>query len=228
MSEWLGKLTGALTLAGKGAAAGAMLGPVGAAAGGALGLAMDLLPGAAHLFGTDLETRNKVEAVVHAVTGTSDPVEQAAAVADPQVAADLRIQLSQIAADRQAAADQAQIDALKVATADIAGARAQTMQLANAGSTLAWGTPIVSAIVLLSFAIMCAVVLSRSIPEGSMPLAQGLLEVFKILAVTVVAYWCGSSAGSAQKSVQLANAVPASLIPQPAAVVPASDVQPVK
>lgn len=193
---------GALSAGAKGAAAGMALGPIGAAAGGALGIAMSLLPGAAHLLGGDETTAAKVVQTVQAVTGTVDPAAQAVAATDPQVAADLRVQLAQIAADRQAQQ-----------LADVADARKTTVQLAQTGSSMAWGTPIVSGLVLGTFAIMCGIVLFRAVPDGSMPLAQGLLEVFKILAVTVVAYWCGSSAGSARKTDLLAAASPAA--PEP-------------
>jgi hypothetical protein len=192
----------ALTAGAKGAAAGMALGPVGAGVGGALGIAMSLLPGAAHLLGASDATAAKVVQTVQAVTGTSDPAAQAIAATDPQIAADLRVQLAQIAADQQAAQ-----------LADVASARQQTVQLAQAGSSMAWGTPVVSTLVLGSFALMCGIVLFRAIPEGSMALAQGLLEVLKILSVTVVAYWCGSSAGSSRKTELLAAGTPAA--PEP-------------
>jgi hypothetical protein len=48
----------------------------------------------------------------------------------------------------------------------------------------------------------------RTVPPGSENLAAGVLEAMKLLSVTVVAYWCGSSAGSRSKDMLLANSMP--------------------
>lgn len=123
----------ALTGAAKGAATGAVLGPIGAAAGGAIGLASALLPGVSHLLIGDKDTADKVTQVVQAVTGTADPEAQTVAVAsNPEVEADLRTQLAQIAADRQAARDQAQLEAIKAQFADVVSARARDVEIRQA------------------------------------------------------------------------------------------------
>lgn len=214
----------ALSSGAKGAAAGMVLGPIGAGVGGAVGIASALLPGVAHLFSSDPDTVAKVTSAVQAVTGTADPAEQEVAAQDPSIAADLRVQLAQIAADRQAAQDQAQLDALKATLADVQNARLQALQLTQAGSKQAWGVSVVSVVVLLTFAVLSCLLLFRAVPEPSTGPLQILLGNLGTMAAGVVAFWIGSSAGSARKTEMLSQSVPAALLPQPAAVVPAADV----
>lgn len=204
MSDWLGTATGALGALGKGAAMGAALGPVGAAAGGALGLAMNLLPGAAHLFGADDATAAKVVQTVAAVTGSSDPVAQAAAVSDPQVAADLRVQLSQIAADQQAAQ-----------LADVANARQQTVTLAQGGSKIAWGAPVISIVVVAGFfGAFAALMWVQAIDDAGVSAMINMMTGGLVAGLsTVLSYWLGSSAGSARKTELMAATTPAA--PEP-------------
>lgn len=217
----------ALQAGAKGALAGAAFGPIGAGIGGAVELASTLLPGVAHLFAGDAGTAAKVVGVVQAVTGTADPEAQAVAATDPQVAADLRGQLAQIAAERQAATEQAQVDALKAGLADVAGARAQQLALVQTSSLQSWAAPVVSVVVAIGFFATLT-----SLTYFGRPLDPLVASIVNILVGTLVGgfsqvcnYWLGSSAGSASKDVRLANSVPASLMPQPAAVVPAADVR---
>ena len=53
---------------------------------------------------------------------------------DAGTATALRVQLAQIAADRQAAADQAQTDRLVAALGDVQDARKQTVDLSSQGT----------------------------------------------------------------------------------------------
>ena len=210
----------------KGAAAGAVLGPVGAAGGAALGLAVQLVPQLTRwLAGDGGETVAKVINVVEQATGTSNGAAQIAAVSDPVVASELGLQLAQIAADREAAHDAAINDRLVAVLGDIADARAQTIALARQGSWMAWGSPVVSTIVLVTFGALAGVVTFHAVPEGSIQIANIMLGSLGTMTASVVSYWVGSSVGSARKSDQLANSVPASLLPKPAAVVPAADVK---
>lgn len=217
----------ALTAGAKGGAAGAALGPIGAAAGAAIGVAMELLPGAAHWLGADAATAQKAVDVVQQFTGIADPAAQRMVIAaDQGLADDLRVQLAQIANERRAEENRSMEARLATAAADTAGARQHTLQFAQMGSTLAWGAPVVSVIVMVTFGVMAYLVMFRAVPEGSMNLAQGLLEALKTLGIVVVSYWCGSSAGSARKDDRLANMVP--VPPSPGVVVPAADVQPAR
>lgn len=202
-----------LNSAGQTASIGATIGSVvpgvgtviGGAAGGLLGVAMNMVPGLQHLIADKPETIQAVQSAVEAVTGTSDPVAAQAAVdADPEVVAELQRQLAKIANDR-----------FKAALADIQNARAATLHLAQAGSPLSWGAPVVSVIVLASFGLLCGLLLFREIPPESEALLNILLGSLAAMTTSVVSYWVGSSAGSASKDARLSGMVPAALLPKP-------------
>jgi hypothetical protein len=185
-----------------------------------LPLAVQLVPSLARwLFGPQAEaTASDVAQAVQAVTGSTDPAEVRDRLkADPQLQGQLAVQLAQIAAQRDNAEAEARHAELIARLADVAGARTQTITLAQAHSPIAWSAPIISVIVLLSFGLAAAAVLSRAVPSGSETLAQLLLGGLLSMATSVVQYWVGSSAGSARKADdlraaqdQLANAVPLS------------------
>ncbi|HET8638262.1 MAG TPA: hypothetical protein VFL96_15535 [Acidobacteriaceae bacterium] len=202
----------ALTAAAKGAAQGAMVGavagPAGAALGGLGGLVLDIAPGIGRwLFGdAGGKTAAAVAGAVQAVTGTSDADAAMAAIGrDPQVMANLRIELARIAAAAEAEANRAAearqaaaLEEFKAQLADAANARAQTIALAQAGSKIAWGAPVVSVFVLSIFAVALWEVFR--IPPGEASATQiGMVETLKVVSVAVVSYWVGSSRGSAVK-----------------------------
>ena len=168
-----------------------------------------------HLFGSSGEAvAQAVVTATQAVTGGG--ADKAAIIGlDPEKAAALRVQLATIAAqqaDAERAAAQAARDSetrrIEAAIADTASARAQTIQLATMGSKLAYGAVLVSAIVLLAFGGVMYLTLTRSIPPGSESVLNVLLGTLATMAVSVVSYWVGSSAGSARKDDALANSVP--------------------
>ena len=213
MSGWMGAIEDGLAGAAKGAAAGSIVPGFGSAAGGLIGLATALVP---HVFGAD--AKPALRAAAEVVTGQAAEADQVAAIAgDPALAEQFRVQALQIAADRERAWQ----DSLM---ADRADARATTVDLAGKGSAIAWGAPVVSVVVMLSFGVLAGVVLFHQVPEGSQALANVLLGALAGMATTVVSFWMGSSAGSAAKSEMLANSVPASLLPHPATIVPSADV----
>ena len=79
----------------------------------------------------------------------------------------------------------------------------------------AWGAPIVSVLVLVTFGIVVALAMLRALPDS-----QGmtmLLGAVVSLATTVVGYWCGSSASSQKKDDTIANAQTALANSQPVA-----------
>jgi VIT1/CCC1 family predicted Fe2+/Mn2+ transporter len=147
--------------------------------------------------------------IVATVTGASTPeYAEAALAADPALRGQLTVQLAQIAAEREAAAHAAQLEALRATLADVAGARRQTVQLARAGSPMAYGAPVVSIIVLLAFGGVMWMAMFQPIPRGSEAILNILLGTLATMAVSVVSYWVGSSAGSAEKNRLLAAAQP--------------------
>lgn len=174
-------------------------------------LALSLAPEIGrYLFGsTGEKTAAAVAQVVQAVTGTDDhAAAQAAIDANPQLAVQLRVQLAQIAAEQDAAARAAELDTMKAYLADVAGARAQTVDLAKAGSAVQWAPVLVSILVLGTFGLVMYVALSQSLPPGSETILNMLLGTLAAMATSVVGYWVGSSAGSARKTDLLAQSSP--------------------
>ncbi len=163
------------------------------------------------LFGSDGEkTAAAVAQVVQSVTGTSDDAAaQRAIAADPQLAAQLRVQLAQLAAQREQAARQADLDSLTAQLKDIADARAQTVALSKTGSYVQWAPVIVSFIVLATFGVVMVAALTKALPSGSETILNMLLGTLAAMATSTVAYWLGSSAGSAQKTDMLFHSAPA-------------------
>lgn len=225
---WLGTIGGVLTAAGKGALTGSALGPIGAAGGAALALAVKLVPDLTKVLGSDATAASKIVQTVQAVTGTPDPAGQAAATADDATSLDLQVQLRQIVTDHEQAMEEARVDALKASLADVASARAQTVQLAQAGSHLVWGAPVVSVVVSLGFFVAFGMMIFAPVQSdpGRTAMLNILVGVLGGGFTTMLNYWLGSSAGSARKSEIMAQREP--IPPNPAVVVPAADVQPAK
>lgn len=134
-------------------------------------------------------------------TGDADQIERAVA-ADPNLALQFKQAVIQAAAEEK----RMELDALKAQLADIASARAQTVELAKAGSAIAWGAPVVSVLITAGFFVMLYLVIQREIPEGSRDLANIMLGSLGSSFTAVVGYWVGSSAGSMQKTAVLAAA----------------------
>lgn len=102
--------------------------------------------------------------------------------------------------DEQMAAITSQIEEVKAYLSDVQSARNQTVELAKANSYIAWGSVVVSVIVMIAFGIMLYVTATYDIPASQKDNVSGLLWTLNTLAVAVVSYWVGSSAGSAQKT----------------------------
>lgn len=201
MADLSGALGGAVT----GATAGAALGPIGAAVGGLLGAApglLDLL--GVHLFGKsgDQVAQTAMQAI-QSVTGNVSPTAADIVGLAPDKAADLRVQLAKIAADAAQAERANDLAEMQAQLADVAGARAQTVQLAQAHSPIALGAPIVSIVVLATFGVVMWVALTRAMPAGSETILTMLLGTLAAMATSVVSYWVGSSIDSYRKTDQL-------------------------
>ena len=77
---------------------------------------------------------------------------------------------------------------------------------------MAWGAPVVSVVVLVTFGAVVSLTLLRTIPPGSEAVLNVLLGTLGAMATNVVGYWVGSSAGSAaRKDERLAEAARAAL-----------------
>jgi p-aminobenzoyl-glutamate transporter AbgT len=171
-------------------------------------LALTIAPEIARwLFGTTADkTTAAITQAVQAVTGTVDPDAATAVLQrDPAAAAQLRLQLAQLAADQEGAARTADLATLAATLRDTPDARTQETTLASQRSAVVWSAPIVSGLVLLTFGSVMLLVLVYGIPAGTDTVANMLLGTLAAMATSVVSYWVGSSAGSARKEDRLAQ-----------------------
>ena len=184
-------------------------------------LAIQIAPTIAKwLFGSDSATVvQQVANVVSQVTGVAAPhtddgmaAVEAVLQGKPELALQIQVQLAKIAADREMEADRtaeaarkAELESLLAQIADTNSARRQTIALAEAGSKIAYGAPVVSALVLITFAVVMTLAFSRSLPAGSETILNMLLGSLAAMATSVVSYWVGSSAGSARKDAHIAQ-----------------------
>lgn len=170
-----------------------------------LPLALQFLPGLARALGGDTvgAVAQQAAGLVATITGTDDPAEaQKRLDANPEVAANLRIRLAEIEAAAAKAERDAHLDEVRAVLADVQSARAQTVALAQAGSAVQWAPVIMSFIVLVAFAGMGWAVHAKAIPPENKEAAMMMLGNLATLAGTAVAYWLGSSAGSARKDMR--------------------------
>ena len=84
------------------------------------------------------------------------------------------------------------------ALADVANARQQTVALATAGSSIAWGAPVISTIVTIGFFLCIFMVFFRGddLPDNLTSLVNYLFGALTSGFIGVTQYWLGSSAGS--------------------------------
>jgi hypothetical protein len=231
MTSTMDQITEALAAGVKGAAMGAAGGPIGAGVGALIAIASDLVPNA--VFG--LETKPALAAAAQAITGVSGETAQATALAkDPAASEQFRLQCLQIAADQQKADRQSQLDMMaaaleqqKVAIADTANARQMGVSYAQAGSKMQWAQPVVSVLVVVGFFVALAgmLVFRTAIDPVVANIIGILVGVLAGSFSQVTNFWLGSSSGSQRKTELLATSVPSTVLPAPAALVPAADVQ---
>jgi len=184
-----------------------------------LPLALQLLPTLGRWLGgaTGETVASAAAQVVQTVTGTSDPAQaEAALAANPELRVQLTTRLAEIAAQREAAADQARLEEMRAVLADVSNARSMTLGLAQARSPLAYGAVLMTIMVMAANLALVWLLLTRSYPAESKDIV--LLLVGQVLGwgTAAVAYWLGSSAGSAAKDRLLAQ-MPSAPLALPAA-----------
>jgi hypothetical protein len=114
-----------------------------------------------------------------------------------------------VVADKLSAAEtkmQAQVEMLKAGLADVQDARANELKLVQSGSLIAWGPVIISTLVVVGF-IGCVMGLMFIKVNLSDTGGQAYLILTGVLSqafAQVTGYWLGSSAGSVDKSAQIA------------------------
>jgi hypothetical protein len=152
-----------------------------------------------------------VTGIARDILGTTDAdgIERAVA-ADPNLALQFKMAVLQAEADARAHTErlrQQDLDEMKARIADVASARSQTVELAKAGSPIAWGSSIVSVLAIAVFAGFVYMLFAKVVPEG---MKEALLLLGGSAATgygMVLSYWLGSSSGSAAKDATLRAAV---------------------
>ena len=146
----------------------------------------------------------KVTGIAREILGTDDPSGIEAAIArDPNAALQFKTALIQAEAD----ARRLEHEAILAQICDVQSARSQTVKLAEVRSPIAYGAVMVSAIVLVGFAVMLWLVIREEVPANQRDMVTLLLGTLAGMASSVVAYWVGSSSGSAQKNVAIERAI---------------------
>jgi len=163
----------------------------------------------------------KVAAVVQTVVGTvadlSQPGGVATAVAhiqsNEQASADLAAKLADLHLQMQKEQDDAAqtlrqdaLDELKTRLADTGSARDMATEMAKAHSGLAYGSTIVSVVIVGGFAWTTYAVLTNHLSATDGQFGSVLVGTLAAMATQVANYWLGSSLGSTTKNALLANA----------------------
>lgn len=163
----------------------------------------------------------KVAGVVQTVVGTvadlAAPGGAAAAVAhiqaNAQAASDLAAKLAelhvQMQKEQDAEADALRRDALdelKDRLADTGSARDMATELAKSHSGLAYGSMVVSVVIVAAFGWTTYSVLTNHLSAADGQFGSILVGTLAAMATQVANYWLGSSIGSNTKNVLLANA----------------------
>jgi hypothetical protein len=150
---------------------------------------------------------SQVTGIARDILGTTDAagIERAVAT-DPNLALQFKMALLQAEADaraHEAQMNRQALEELNSRIADVASARSQTVELAKAGSAIAWGSPIVSVLAIVVFGGFVWMLFKQTVPEG---MREALLLLGGSAATgygMVLSYWLGSSSGSAQKTAAL-------------------------
>lgn len=204
-----------LSSAASGAATGTALfpglGTIGGAAGGAaIDLALQVAPQISKwLIGDDAtNVATQVVNTVQAVVGTNHLTD--ATQLDTTTRTNLALELAKIDQQRE----ESRLN-------DIADARNQTIELAKAGSKIAWGAPVVSVVITSGFFITLNLLLFINLPLDGVKAAilNILIGTLATLVVQVANYWLGSSSGSARKTDILAANQRQTSVQQPQSII---------
>ncbi|MBA1159343.1 hypothetical protein [Microvirga mediterraneensis] len=116
---------------------------------------------------------------------------------DPQKAQD-QIALNPALAEAFAEQARSALEVFRLEIQDAQDARQQTITLAQTGSAISWGAPLVSVLVTLMFGGALYLVLAQplALDERQATVANILLGVLGAAMTQVINYWLGSSSGS--------------------------------
>lgn len=100
---------------------------------------------------------------------------------------------------------QTEVEKFKASLEDVQSARAATVALAKAKSSIAWGAPVVSIVIVFGFfAVMSMLFIVKvDLPPNSVGLLNVLFGALIPAFGQVCNYWLGSSAGSSDKNAML-------------------------
>ena len=121
------------------------------------------------------------------------------AIPDPTARAAAELELARLDQTGELAQLAADVDVAKARLADVASARGQTVSLAQAGSKIAWGAPVVSVLVVGMFGAILVFLATRAVPADAKDLMNVMIGTLGASFGAVVQYWVGSSAGSQAK-----------------------------
>ncbi len=169
--------------------------------------------------GADATTKvaGVVQTVVGAAADLGSPGGAAAAVAHIQAnqqaadelaakLADLHLKMQKEQDDADQALREDAFDELKARLADTGSARDMSVELARAHSGLAYGSVIVSVVIVVGFAATTFAVLTSHLSALDGQFGSVLVGTLAAMATQVANYWLGSSQGSNAKNALLAKA----------------------
>jgi hypothetical protein len=182
-----------------------------------LPLALGLVPELAKWIAGDKAGTVAAQAadIVRTVTGTDDPATAEAILADPAKVTELRIRLAEIAAQREAAADQARLEMFRTAAADTANARA----LAASTPLIARTQVVLAASTTLAFFVVLFMVFAGFVPESITRFGDIMLGTLGTIFVMERQFFFGNStSGHAANNATAAIASRAAAAPSPVSV----------
>lgn len=130
------------------------------------------------------------------------------------------IQQDPAGAQKMLAEIEAETKAREAELADIANARATTVQLVQAGSSIAWGAPAISVIVTCGFFGMLGLLflVRAEMPQSVFQLMSVMLGILATAFSGVVQYWVGSSESSRRNGEAIRAVAQSAVTPPPAVV----------
>lgn len=177
-----------------------------------IALAATLLPEVVRLVAGDRAgaVTSAVAGAVRTATGTDDPVAARQVIEqDPQVAANLRTRLAEIAVEQERTRLEGEekrraneLAQLETRLADLQNARAMATTLSANKDPMRWGAPVVSVVVTLMFALSMLIFTMPSVFKlvpGSADMVNIVLGALVAAFTAVINFWIGSSQGSREK-----------------------------
>ncbi len=151
------------------------------------------------------QVAGKIVAEALGVSPTPEAVHTAITTGDPAM-----VNAALTIADAKMAAE---VEKFKASLEDVQDARATTVKYVQANSALSWGAVIVSIVVMAGFIGISFLAMKPELAGVDKSVTLFLLGAWSGYAGGVITFWIGSSAGSADKSVQIANLTGANVAP---------------